>query len=240
MPNESIPPRPPSGSFYDGAAATYDRLMADTAARRMRRRFLRSVVDLVRPTGPLLDFGCGTGVDARYYSSCGYRVAAIDTSEAMLAVLRRRCAGAIRAGRVLVSSGDLSDNLTPLQSFGPFQCVTANFAVFNHIDEPESVLASLSTLLVPGGMVVLSLLNPWYWRDMRQPWWWRSQWHSRGRPGLVVDLGTNRTVRHNPARIGRDAGLRRIAYRGALHGGLFDRIPGFAADPLVFVVLARQ
>lgn len=239
MPKESRQPGVTAAPFYDAVAATYDRLMATSEAGRMRRRFLRSVVSRVPRPGPLLDFGCGTGVDARSYACLGYEVVAYDPSDAMLAVLRRRCVGAIRTGMVRPVSGDFEACLAAARPLLPLGCIAANFAVLNHIDEPEPLLGRLAELLGPRGLICLSVLNPWYWRDVRQSWWWRARWRSMGRKALVVDLGETRTVRHSPARIGREAGLHQVERRGALHGGWRDHLPGHAADPLVHVVLSR-
>jgi SAM-dependent methyltransferase len=225
--------------FYDRAAATYDRLMATPQARRMRRRFLALVRSNAPPPGPILDFGCGTGIDARYFACTGYRVLAYDPSLPMLAPLQRRCAGAIRTGRVVAVSGSAGTCVEAARALAPFGCITANFGAFNHVDEPDSLLLELAGLLSPDGRVVLSLLNPWYWRDMRSGWWWRSRLASLGKRGFVVAMGENRTVRHEPTRIGRGARFHRLAYYGALRGGVCERLPGRIADPLVFVVLAR-
>lgn len=227
-------------AFYDRAAGTYDRLMATPDSRRMRRRFLRTVARYLTGPGRILDYGCGTGIDARFYACTGHTVVAYDPSVAMLAPLRRRCSRAIRDGRVTPVTGGLDDCLAAAAAHGPFRCITSNFAVLNHIVEPDALLAALVDHLAPDGLVVASLLNPWYWRDVRQQWWWRSQWRSRGWKGLIVQEGENRTVRHDTSRIGTDAGLRQREHRGALHGGRYDRLPGLCADPLVLVVLERR
>ncbi|MGH7502898.1 MAG: class I SAM-dependent methyltransferase [Longimicrobiales bacterium] len=227
-------------SFYDATAATYDSLMAEPPAPHIRRRFLDLVRSHVAPPGPILDFGCGTGIDARHYACTGYTVLAYDPSVAMLEPLRRRCAGAIRASRVIAVSGSAADCLDAARALAPFGGITSNFSALNHVDEPEPLLAAFGDLLKPGGRMILSLLNPWYWPDMKSGWWWRARMGSVGRSGFVVDLGQNRTVRHDPARIGRRAGLRRVVLRGALHKGIRASLPGHPGDALVFVVLASS
>lgn len=227
-------------SFYDRAAATYDRLMASPGARRMRRAFLGLVRESVTRPGPIVDFGCGTGIDARYWACTGYQVLAYDPSLPMLAALRRRCAASIRSGRVITVSGGADACLDAARSIAPIACVASNFGAFNHVDDPEPLLAAFAELLSPDGKIILSLLNPWYWQDVRSAWWWRSRLSSIGQGRFVVDLGDNRTVRHEPTRIGRKARLRHRALYGAMRGPVRDRLPGRAADALVFVVLARS
>jgi SAM-dependent methyltransferase len=227
-------------AFYDRAAASYDRRMAMPEARRMRRAFHALVRERVALPGPILDFGCGTGVDARHYAWLGYRVLAYDPSRAMLSRLERRCPKAIRAGQIVAAHGALADCLAAARGLGPFACITSNFGAFNHIDDPGPVLTELAALLVPGGHVILSLLNPWYWRDVRSGWWWRSRLRSVGHGGFVVDLGENRTIRHAVSRIGHASGLHRKAIYGAMRGRFRDHVPGRVLDALVVVTLTRE
>jgi SAM-dependent methyltransferase len=233
---------PPADStaFYDASAGTYDRLMATPRGRRTRRAFQALVRSSCAPPGPILDFGCGTGLDARLYACTGYRVLAYDPSTAMLERLRRRCPGAIRAGRVVVVSGDLESCIDAARDMAPFACIASNFAALNQVDDAETLLERLAPLLAPRGRVILSVINPWYWRDIGEAWWWRSRarW-IRGRP-FVVQVGANRTIRHEPARLGRRAGLRRVAVRGAARSGRRGGLPGWLSDPLTFVVLERR
>lgn len=238
---ETIESRAPAeASFYDRVAATYDRMMAADGTRAMRQRFLRLVRSQADPPGPILDFGCGTGVDARWYACAGYRVLAYDPSAGMLARLRRRCAGAIRTGRVVPVAGDVAACLHAARGMAPFGCIASNFSAFNHVEDPEPLLRDLAGLLAPGGRIVLSLMNPWYWRDLRGGWWWRARLASLRYRGRFVAGEENRVVRHEPLRLGRGAGLRRVSLQGARFGGAWGRLPGHPADFLVFLVLERK
>ncbi len=231
---------PAEASFYDRVAATYDRMMAAEGTRAIRQRFLRVVRSQAEPPGPILDFGCGTGIDARWYACAGYRVLAYDRSAEMLARLRQRCAGAIRTGRVVPVEGDVAACLDAARGMAPFGCIASNFSPFNHVEDPEPLLRDLAGLLAPGGRIVLSLMNPWYWRDLRRGWWWRARLAApRHRGRFVTGPEENRVVRHEPLRVGRRAGLRRVSLQGARSGGAWERLPGHPADFLVFLVLER-
>ena len=51
----------------------YHRLMtASQRDLRIRSIFLRSVLDLLAPCRRILDFGAGTGIDAKMYAAAGH------------------------------------------------------------------------------------------------------------------------------------------------------------------------
>ena len=54
---------------------------------------------IVPPESTLLDFGCGTGIDALHYAQQGYRVLAYDNSPGMVAQLEARCRTQFASGR---------------------------------------------------------------------------------------------------------------------------------------------
>jgi predicted RNA methylase len=61
----------------------------------------------VAPGATLLDFGCGTGLDALAYSRRGYRVLAYDNSPGMITQLRHCCQAEIAAGSIAPYSNEL-------------------------------------------------------------------------------------------------------------------------------------
>src|SRR5215207_6000620 len=92
-------------AFYDRAACGFDQQVVGLACNRTTRDAFRvRVSDLAGSGATILDFGCGTGIDAAWYASRGYRVIAYDVSAGMVDVLRSRCADAIALGRILPSS----------------------------------------------------------------------------------------------------------------------------------------
>src|SRR6188508_1226527 len=88
-----------TGEHYDRIAGQYDDQVDGIPLNRaMREAFRQRVAVLVQPGGTILDFGCGTGIDAAWYAARGYRVIAYDISPAMVDVLRARCEDDIAQG----------------------------------------------------------------------------------------------------------------------------------------------
>jgi SAM-dependent methyltransferase len=186
-----------TASYYDRTAAAYDGQVDGLADNRAIRDAFRSrVAMLAGECGTILDFGCGTGIDAAWYAKQGHRVVAYDISPAMLQVLRTRCSGEITRGRINpIAAGDFKELESTLERMPPLGAIAANFAVLNHVDDLAPLLASLSTYLAPGAPLVASVLNPWYRGDMRQRWWWRGLLRSR-RTGAIALRGDVTTYRY--------------------------------------------
>ena len=163
-------------TYYDAIAVEYDS-QVDGAARnrRNRERFQALTAPLIRRDLPLLDFGCGTGLDSKHY-----------------------------AGTVTTCAGGLDVLREKLAQFAPIGGVVAHLAVLNHIRDLRPIFALLADALSPGGVVVATMLNPFYWRDMLSAWWWQ------GAPGSVFTgairvAGDVTTYRHFPSAIQRMA-----------------------------------
>ena len=192
-------------TYYDAIAVEYDS-QVDGAARnrRNRERFQALTAPLIRRDLPLLDFGCGTGLDSKHYAGAGYKVLAYDTSPGMVAVLCERCADEITAGTVTACAGGLDVLREKLAQFAPIGGVVAHLAVLNHIRDLRPTFALLADALSPGGVIVATMLNPFYWRDMLSAWWWQ------GAPasvftGAIRVAGDVTTYRHFPSAIQRMA-----------------------------------
>ena len=68
-----------NAAFYDALAVDYDRHLRSSPYNDLARLAFREIVQRNVPTGStLLDFGCGTGLDALHYAQQGYRVLAYD------------------------------------------------------------------------------------------------------------------------------------------------------------------
>lgn len=186
-----------SASFYDGIASSYDRELArDPGYWWTRAAFRQFVADEVPAGSTLLDFGCGTGLDAAWYAERGYRIAVYDNSAGMLAQLRTRCADEISSGTVVPIETSYEDFLSGADASPAVDAVVANFAVLNQIQEPSHLFFALEKRLRTGGRVIVSVLNPFYWRDVRHRIWWKHYWESRGL-GLIRSCGSDvDTFRH--------------------------------------------
>ena len=105
---------------FERNAATYDRLAPQYDAHMRRKTsdalarsaFVDLVAQHVTPGSTLLDFGCGTGMDALDYVRRGYRVQAYDHSPGMIAQLENRC-----------QSQSLRETLRPVPWITRLSCV---------------------------------------------------------------------------------------------------------------------
>jgi 2-polyprenyl-6-hydroxyphenyl methylase/3-demethylubiquinone-9 3-methyltransferase len=101
----------------------------------------------------LLDVGCGAGLAAEALARAGHEVIGLDASDAVIAAARRHA-----EGRNLPLGYRVGTLATLIDEGQIFDAITA-FEVIEHVPEPRLFLAELSTLLAPGGVLVLSTLN---------------------------------------------------------------------------------
>jgi SAM-dependent methyltransferase len=173
--------------FYDAVAADYDALVGQADGVELRLAFCERVASIAGPGGLILDFGCGTGIDAAWYAARGHRVVAYDISSGMVDVLRARCRNEIESGQVILAVDSLDALALALEACGRVAAIAANFAVLNHVRDLKPLLQQLGSHLAPGGALVANVLNPFYRHDMRRAWWWRSAWRSRGAGPIQQD-----------------------------------------------------
>ncbi len=154
-------------------APQYDSHLLGPANTLARRAFQELVTRHVPAGGRLLDFGCGTGLDAQEYARQGFRVLAYDNSPGMVAQLRQRCQTEIAAGTVMPYSMSYPEFLADLAGRPSPDAVTANFAVLNSIRDLGPLFEAIGRRLAPGGWFLASLLNPLHWSKVTTLGWWR-------------------------------------------------------------------
>jgi SAM-dependent methyltransferase len=161
---------PPASAFYDDIADVYDiqmsRMPGDIWARDAFQAFVTR--DLA-PRDVLLDFGCGTGIDARAYAAKGFRVIGYDSSPGMARVAANRGRAADAGGRVEIFSGPYEEFLRGPWAKERPAAIVSNFAVLNLVPSLREAFARFHEILGPGGSVFLSLLNPCYVRNAVTP-----------------------------------------------------------------------
>jgi ubiquinone/menaquinone biosynthesis C-methylase UbiE len=124
-----------------------------------RERTRQAALKDLGPSLEILELNAGTGEDAVYFASKGYKVHATDISEGMLDKLNNKVK--LHKLEHLVSSELCSFNqLDNLRSKGPYDLIFSNFAGLNCSENLDKVLASLDPLLKPGGKITLVVMPP--------------------------------------------------------------------------------
>lgn len=130
--------------------------------RSVRDRFQKMVLDLLPDGSDVLDFGAGTGIDAKAYAANGHLTFVYEPSKAMHECLEQHCRDEIARKSIVTVAPPLTCKV---------QAVTANFAVLDHFADHTVLFEELSRVVHRGGFVLASMLNPYYLGDARYGWW---------------------------------------------------------------------
>jgi ubiquinone/menaquinone biosynthesis C-methylase UbiE len=130
--------------------------------RAVRDRFQKMALDLMPEGSDVLDYGAGTGIDAKAYAANGHLTFVYEPSKAMHECLEQYCGDEIARETVVTVASPLLCKV---------QAVTANFAVLDHFADHSVLFEELSRVVHRGGFVLASMLNPYYLGDARYGWW---------------------------------------------------------------------
>jgi SAM-dependent methyltransferase len=172
-----MPDLPDNGAHHLVTGAEYvAQITAHESDRRARAAFRDRVLGIASQGATVFDFGCGTGLDARFYAERGLRVFAYDADPQMCEFFRVHCRDLIDAGRVTLERGPYRDFLA---AGGPaadrrVELVTANFAPLCLIDDLRELFATFHRLTAANGKVLASVLSPYFLGDLKYGWWWRN------------------------------------------------------------------
>ena len=109
-----------------------------------------------------LDFGAGTGNLTGKLLTLGYRVLSVDISAEMCAILRRRYAGYLKAGRLAIVHSSIEGLDLEGEEFDLITC----YSVLHHLPDYESVLLRLSAFIKKGGVMYIDHeASPYYWQN---------------------------------------------------------------------------
>jgi SAM-dependent methyltransferase len=176
--------------------------------RAVRDRFQKMALDLLPEGADVLDFGAGTGIDAKTYAANGHRTFVYEPSEAMGEHLAQHCRDEIARETIVAVSLPLTCKA---------QAVTANFAVLDHFADHTLLFEELSQVVDRGGFVLASMLNPYYLGDARYGWW-RANVINLVRNGRYAIPSESRIHRFAPRVVARAAApyfrLERLIPRG--------------------------
>jgi ubiquinone/menaquinone biosynthesis C-methylase UbiE len=182
-----------SALYFDTIAPRYDEQLSKDAWTRSA--FHGLVMQYVPAGSLLLDFGCGTGTDAFWYTKQGLRVIACDVSSGMLAELEKKCRAEIANGQVTTYHADYEGLLQLPLTEKPL-AVVCNFAVLSLIPDLKPTFAAFANYVSSEGYVVVSMLNPMFWRAFRDLWWWKAVFQSIGKGRVRVQGVQHDTYRY--------------------------------------------
>jgi SAM-dependent methyltransferase len=140
----------------DELAKLYDALYADSADLAFWMAVAPDASE-----GPLLELGCGTGRVLLPLARAGHAVVGIDLSRPMLARGRAKLGWEKQDVRDRVTL--LEADMTSFELVGHFAQIFCAFGTFHHLTTVEQQLACLERCrrhLLPGGTLVLDLINP--------------------------------------------------------------------------------
>ena len=144
--------------------------------RRARAAFQDLVLKIAAPGAVLFDFGAGPGIDARFYAERGFTIGAYDVDPAMCEYFSAHCREFIRAGKISLDRGSYQGFLErrTMSIDRRIDLVTANFAPLNLIDDLRELFAKFDAITGPRGLVLASVLSPYFLGDLKYVWWWRN------------------------------------------------------------------
>ncbi|MGZ3999234.1 MAG: class I SAM-dependent methyltransferase [Mucilaginibacter sp.] len=147
-----------AAAAFTGQAPVFDDLYgADTIINYKRGRVRRHILKHLAPGASILELNCGTGEDATWFATKGFKVHATDISAGMLYQLVQKLERLKMKTKVSFELCSYT-NLGELKAKGPYDLIFSNFAGLNCTGELDKVLASFSPLLKPNGMVTLVVL----------------------------------------------------------------------------------
>jgi SAM-dependent methyltransferase len=199
-------------------------MLASPRVQLVRDRFQELALSLLPPGASVLDFGAGTGIDAKVYAAKGHPTYVYEPSEANSGYLALHCREEIERQAIAAVSSPLDCRV---------HAVTANFAVLNHIPDQDALFEQLSRVVRPGGFVLASMLNPYYLADARYAWWRANLLHLLRRGHYAVD-SESRIHRFAPRVVAR-AAMPHFQLERVLPRGL-----GMANQLYLFLLLRRR
>jgi len=209
-----------NAAFHNGVAAEYDVHLRISPYNDLARAAFRDLVARYVPSGStLLDFGCGTGLDALDYAQQGYRVLAYDNSPGMVAQLETRCRTQIASGAVATCADEYPRFLDRFPASAP-DAVVANFAVLNSIRDLSPLFEAFARQLRPPGWIIVSILNPLHWAKVKTPGWWHEAWRHPTGPRLFSTQPYRTYLHFLPSLLRSARGFRLV---GRANAGAFVR-----------------
>ncbi len=148
---------------FSKQSSVFDELYDSNYLVNYSRKIIRKeVLRLLPGNGEILEINSGTGTDAVYFASHGFRITATDISPGMIEVIQNKVATLDL--HHLVNARECSFwNLDELDD-KKYDLVYSNFGGLNCTDDLDQVLDKLINKLKPGGkavLVIMPVFCPW-------------------------------------------------------------------------------
>ncbi|MBN1542281.1 class I SAM-dependent methyltransferase [candidate division KSB1 bacterium] len=146
--------------YFDVESTAFEKNYRNNAILQQLRTDFRQITERYR-FDSLLEIGCGTGIDLRYfaekYPHC--RIRGIDVSPAMVVESRKKLESA--AGNVYVDLGT-PEKLDSLVGQDRFDMIICYFGALNTVPKLNEAADALARHLTPKGTLVLTFVNRWF------------------------------------------------------------------------------
>jgi ubiquinone/menaquinone biosynthesis C-methylase UbiE len=148
-------PGPAAGAAFNRIAHEYDHIFTDSLIGRAQRDTVWKVLTRTfRKNDKILELNCGTGEDAIFLGSNGISVFALDASPQMIARAEQRLRH--NSPQLPVVFRELpTERIGELHPETQYDGAFSNFSGLNCIADLGAVAASLASLMMPGGRLVL-------------------------------------------------------------------------------------
>jgi ubiquinone/menaquinone biosynthesis C-methylase UbiE len=144
---------------FSAMAAEYDAMSAwHPVVIWMRSQIRHLVQQQLAPGASILEINAGSGLDALYFATKGYRVHATDVAPGMLDALSEKARRPEAGGRLTHQA--LSNQDLNAVTGGPYDLVFSNLGGLNCTDDPAAVTRHFPAVLEPDGAAVLVVMPP--------------------------------------------------------------------------------
>jgi ubiquinone/menaquinone biosynthesis C-methylase UbiE len=144
-----------AGAVFDRLAAGYDDQFTQSFIGRAQRNAVWNILKKTFHRGDqVLELNCGTGEDAFFLSDQGVSTLACDASQHMIARAEQRLQHRQTTSSVVFRHLP-TERIGELNPMYPFDGAFSNFSGLNCVADLATAAADLSTLVKPGGALVL-------------------------------------------------------------------------------------